>query len=175
MDGKKLCRSHDGRHERDGIWMVSAWASENQIVLGQSKVDEKSHEITAIPQLLSQLDLSGCGITVDASNTQTTIAQQIVAAQADYIMAVKGNQGTFTARSINQGHGPPSLGGQPTSVSLLSAASQPMGELASSHQAGDCALCPQQGQNGSHNPLFYQQLAGFSFRFLDSYPGSLAD
>lgn len=127
MDGKKLRRSHDNRHDRDGIWMVSAWASENRMVLGQSKVDEKSNEITAIPQLLAQLDLSGCVVTVDAINTQTAIARQIIDAQADYIMAVKGNQGTLhddlyllfegfedemyqqvnydTARTINQGHG----------------------------------------------------------------------
>ena len=95
MDGKKLRRSGDRRHARDGIWMVSAWASENRMVLGQTKVDEKSNEITAIPQLLAQLDLSGCIVTVDALNTQTAIAQQIVEAQADYMMAVKGNQGTL--------------------------------------------------------------------------------
>jgi predicted transposase YbfD/YdcC len=95
MDGKQLRRSHDRQHERDGIWMVSAWASENRIVLGQTKVDDKSNEITAIPHLLAQLDLSGCVVTVDALNTQTKIAEQIVAADADYIMAVKGNQGTM--------------------------------------------------------------------------------
>lgn len=95
FDGKKLRRSHDSRHDRDGIWMVSAWASDNRMVLGQTKVDEKSNEITAIPQLLAQLDLSGCVVTVDALNTQTAIAKQIVAAQADYIMAVKGNQGAL--------------------------------------------------------------------------------
>lgn len=127
MDGKKLRRSHDGRHERDGIWMVSAWASKNQMVLGQTKMNEKSNEITAIPKLLKQLDLSGCVVTVDALNTQTAIAQQIIDAQADYIMALKGNQGTLyediqllfegfedelyqdvkyqTARRTNQGHG----------------------------------------------------------------------
>jgi predicted transposase YbfD/YdcC len=127
MDGKKLRRSGDCRHARDGIWMVSAWASENRMVLGQRKVDEKSNEITAIPQLLAQLDLSGCIVTVDALNTQTAIAKQIVDAQADYIMAVKGNQGTLyedlqllfegfeaelyqqvryeTARSTHQAHG----------------------------------------------------------------------
>ncbi len=60
IDGKKLRRSHDGRHERDGIWMVSAWSSDNRMVLAQTKVAEKSNEITAIPQLLAQLDLSGC-------------------------------------------------------------------------------------------------------------------
>lgn len=127
IDGKKLRRSGDSLHKREGIWMVSAWASENRIVLGQTKVDDKSNEITAIPQLLAQLDLSGCVVTVDALNTQTKIAKQIVDAQADYIMAVKGNQGTLyqdlqllfegfesemyqdvlyqTARTVNQAHG----------------------------------------------------------------------
>lgn len=127
MDGKKLRGSGDSRHARDGIWMVSAWASENRMVLGQTKVAEKSNEITAIPQLLAQLDLSGCIVTVDALNTQTAFAQQIIDAQADYIMAVKGNQGTLyddlkllfdgfeeemyqsvhyeTARSTNSAHG----------------------------------------------------------------------
>jgi predicted transposase YbfD/YdcC len=93
IDGKKLRRSHDRQHERDGIWMVSAWASENKMVLGQVKVDDKSNEITAVPQLLAQLDLAGCVVTVDALNTQTSIAQQIIKADADYIMAVKRNHG----------------------------------------------------------------------------------
>ena len=127
LDGKKLRRSGDSRHARGGIWMVSAWASENRMVLAQTKVDEKSNEITAIPQLLAQLDLSGCLVTVDALNTQTALAKQIIDAQADYIMAVKGNQGTLyedlkllfegfetemyqgvgydTARTTNQAHG----------------------------------------------------------------------
>jgi predicted transposase YbfD/YdcC len=95
MDGKKLRPSHGRQHERDGIGMVRAWASENRMVLGQSKVDDKSSEITAIPPLLAQLDLSGCEVTVDALNTQTAIAQQLIDAGADYIMAVKGNQGTL--------------------------------------------------------------------------------
>ena len=90
-------------------------------------MDDKSNEITAIPELLDQLDLSGCVVTVDALNTQTAIAQQIVDGKADYIMAVKGNQGTLyqdlqflfdgfetemyqdviyhTARTVNQTHG----------------------------------------------------------------------
>lgn len=95
IDGKKLRRSHDRQHERDGIWMVSAWASENKMVLGQVKVDDKSNEITAVPQLLAQLDLAGCVVTVDALNTQTSIAQQIIKADADYIMAVKRNHGNL--------------------------------------------------------------------------------
>jgi len=95
MDGKKLRRSQEQRKGRDGIWMVSAWASENRLVLGQKKVDEKSNEITAVPELLAQLDISGCVVTLDAINTQTAIAKQIVNADADYILAVKKNQGTL--------------------------------------------------------------------------------
>lgn len=95
IDGKKLRRSQETRKGRDGIWMVSAWASENRLVLGQKKVDEKSNEITAVPDLLAQLDISGCVVTLDALNTQTTTAKQIVKADADYILAVKKNQGTL--------------------------------------------------------------------------------
>jgi len=95
LDGKKLRRSQDKHKGRDGIWIVSAWANENRLVLGQKKVDEKSNEITAIPDLLAQLDITGCVVTVDALNTQTAIAKQIVDAHADYIMAVKKNQGTL--------------------------------------------------------------------------------
>lgn len=95
LDGKKLRRSHETRKGREGIWMVSAWASENRLVLGQKKVDEKSNEITAIPKLLAELDITGCVVTMDALNTQTAIAKQIVDAHADYILAVKKNQGTL--------------------------------------------------------------------------------
>lgn len=95
LDGKKLRRSHDKQHERDGIWMVSAWAGENRMVLGQTKVNEKSNEITAIPQLLNLLDISGCVVTLDALGTQTNIAQRILDAHADYILPVKDNQSTL--------------------------------------------------------------------------------
>lgn len=95
VDGKKLRRSQDKQHERDGICMVSAWAGENRLVLGQSKVADQSNEITAIPQLLSALDISGCIVTMDALGTQTDIAHQIVKARADYILPVKANQGTL--------------------------------------------------------------------------------
>ena len=78
--------------------MVSAWASENRMVLGQVKVDDKSNEITAIPQLLELLDLSGCIVTIDAMGCQKDIAAQIVAQEADYVLALKGNQsGLFEA------------------------------------------------------------------------------
>jgi predicted transposase YbfD/YdcC len=95
LDGKKLRRSHDKQHERNGIWMVSAWAGENRMVLGQVKVDEKSNEISAIPRLLAALDISGCVVTVDALGTQIAIAQQIIDAGADYILPIKDNQGTL--------------------------------------------------------------------------------
>jgi predicted transposase YbfD/YdcC len=77
--------------------MVSAWASENRLVLGQVKTDEKSNEITAIPERLKVLALKGCIVTIDAMGCQTEIAQQIVAAEADYVLALKGNQGTLHA------------------------------------------------------------------------------
>lgn len=73
--------------------MVSAWATENKIVLGQRKVDEKSNGITAIPELLKMLDLSGCIVTIDAMGTQTAIAKTIREVDADYVLSIKGNQG----------------------------------------------------------------------------------
>lgn len=73
--------------------MVSAWATANQLVLGQRKVNDKSNEITAIPQLLKVLELAGCFVVVDAIGTQTKIAKAIIDQGADYILAVKENQG----------------------------------------------------------------------------------
>jgi len=66
FDGKKLRRSQDSSHDQDGIWMVSAWMEANRMVIGQHKVAEKSNEITAIPALLAQLDITGCVVTIDA-------------------------------------------------------------------------------------------------------------
>lgn len=73
--------------------MVSAWANANNMVLGQVKVEDKSNEITAIPKLLEMLDLSGAIVTIDAMGCQTEIADGIINNEADYILAVKGNQG----------------------------------------------------------------------------------
>jgi len=78
---------------KGAIHMVSAWASANGLALGQVKVDEKSNEITAIPQLLSLLDVSGYIVTIDAMGCQKEIAQKIVTGGADYVLAVKENQG----------------------------------------------------------------------------------
>jgi predicted transposase YbfD/YdcC len=95
IDGKTLRRSHDGSNDKKAIHMISAWASSNQMVLGQLKTEEKSNEITAIPCLLKLLDISGCIITIDAMGTQKKIAATIIDKEADYILAVKENQKTL--------------------------------------------------------------------------------
>jgi predicted transposase YbfD/YdcC len=95
VDGKQLRGSKDIPGGKEGIYMVSAWASQNRLVLGQRKVDDQSNEITAIPELLDLLALSGCIVTIDAIGCQTEIAQKIIAREADYVLAVKRNQGTL--------------------------------------------------------------------------------
>lgn len=92
IDGKTVRRSHDKAIGKDAIHMVSAWASQNGIALGQRKVDDKSNEITAIPELLRILDVSGCIVTIDAMGCQKEIAQTIRDAKADYVLRVKDNQ-----------------------------------------------------------------------------------
>jgi predicted transposase YbfD/YdcC len=92
LDGKQLRRSHDRRLGKKAIYMVSAWASENGLVLGQRKVDERSNEITAIPKLLDALELSGCIVTTDAMGCQTDIAEKVIENDADYVLVVKANQ-----------------------------------------------------------------------------------
>ncbi len=95
IDGKTLRRSFDAATSKSAIHMVSAWATANQISLGQVVVDEKSNEITAIPQLLRILEISGCLVTIDAMGCQTEIAQAILDAKAHYVLAVKENQRTL--------------------------------------------------------------------------------
>jgi predicted transposase YbfD/YdcC len=93
IDGKVLRRSHDKGIGQAAIDMVSAWASANRVVLGQVKVDDKSNEIRAIPQLLRALEVSGCIVTIDAMGCQTEIAEIIVEQDAEYVLALKDNQG----------------------------------------------------------------------------------
>jgi predicted transposase YbfD/YdcC len=93
IDGKQLRGSMNNYLGKGAIYMVNAWANTNQVALGQRKVDAKSNEITAIPELLAMLEISGCIITIDAMGCQTEIAHQIVAQQGDYVLAVKENQG----------------------------------------------------------------------------------
>lgn len=95
IDGKCLRRSVDKASKKAAIYMVSAWAQQNNLVLGQVKVDDKSNEITAIPKLLSRLDIAGAVITVDAMGCQKKIAEQIVRQGGDYVFSLKGNQGNL--------------------------------------------------------------------------------
>lgn len=127
IDGKTVRRSHDHANGKAAIHMVSAWASANRLILGQVKVDDKSNEITAIPELLQVLTIQGCLITIDAMGRQRDIAQQILDQGADYVLALKDNQKTLSSdvvemfanaqthaidelvidetRSVNKGHG----------------------------------------------------------------------
>jgi predicted transposase YbfD/YdcC len=123
VDGKTLRRSKDGTLGKGAIEMVSVWASENDLVLAQDKIEETTNEITAIPELLGLLDLEGCVVTIDAVGCQTEIAEAIIDQGADYVLAVKDNQATLrediqTAvehtgrfnqpdyhKTVNKGHG----------------------------------------------------------------------
>lgn len=92
LDGKALRRAlNQGQNVK---YVVSAWAESNGLVLGQLKVADKSNEITAVPELLRVLELSGCIVTIDAMGCQKKIAKEIIEADADYVLALKGNQET---------------------------------------------------------------------------------
>jgi len=93
IDGKTVCGSRDAKTK--AIHMVSAWASVNQLVMGQVKTAEKSNEITAIPTLLDLLELKDCIVTIDAMGCQKDIAERIVKQEADYVFSLKGNQTTL--------------------------------------------------------------------------------
>jgi predicted transposase YbfD/YdcC len=95
IDGKTVRRSHDHAKSKQAIHLVSAWATETGIALGHVKVDDKSNEITAIPQLLKLLQINGCMVTIDAIGCQKEIAQAILDKGADYLLAVKDNQKTL--------------------------------------------------------------------------------
>jgi predicted transposase YbfD/YdcC len=95
IDGKNLCGSREPVKGKRALNMVSAWVSEQSMVMGQLKCEEKSNEITAIPELLKILDLEGCVVSIDAIGCQKEIVKQIVEKGADYVIAVKENQGTL--------------------------------------------------------------------------------
>lgn len=95
IDGKTIRRTKDIAKNKKATHIVSAWANKNQLALGQLKVDDKSNEITAIPELLKLLDIKDCIITIDAMGTQTDIAKTIVKGGAEYILPVKENQKTL--------------------------------------------------------------------------------
>jgi predicted transposase YbfD/YdcC len=95
VDGKAARRSHNRRKGLGALHSVSVWASEFGLSLGQVACAEKSNEITAIPELLRLVDIKGTIITIDAMGTQKAIAEQIINSEADYVLALKGNQGTL--------------------------------------------------------------------------------
>ncbi len=95
IDGKTLRGSYSTEAGKSAIHMVSAWSSANGVVLGQEKTAAKSNEITAIPELLNSLAIQGCLVSIDAMGCQKDIAKQIIAKQGDYLLALKGNQGTL--------------------------------------------------------------------------------
>jgi predicted transposase YbfD/YdcC len=101
VDGKTARRSHDRRKGLGALHAVSVWASEFGLSLGQVACDDKSNEITAIPELLRLVDIHGAIITIDAMGTQKAIAAQIVDSGADYVLALKGNQETLHQQVIH--------------------------------------------------------------------------
>jgi predicted transposase YbfD/YdcC len=127
LDGKQLRGSQDRGVGTAPIHMLSAWATENQLVLGQLRIDEKTNEMTALPELLAALDVRGCIVTVDALGCQTEVAQTIVDCGGDYLLALKANHPLlfadsewlfsdldaagvevappFVARTVNKDHG----------------------------------------------------------------------
>jgi len=95
IDGKTSRRSYQTKGSKEAIHMVSAFAARQRIVLGQVKVSEKSNEIVAIPALLDMMTIEGAVVTIDAMGCQRDIAAKIIEKKADYILALKGNQGTL--------------------------------------------------------------------------------
>lgn len=95
IDGKTVRRSYQKKGDEDPIHVVSAFAARQRMVLGQTKVGDKSNEIVAIPALLELLAIEGAVVTIDAMGCQRAIAQKIIDKKADYILALKGNQGTL--------------------------------------------------------------------------------
>lgn len=95
IDGKTLCGTYTTKDPHSALHMVSAWASKNNLILGQIKTEKKSNEITAIPKLLDMIDVQNCTITIDAMGCQKEIAKKIIQNKANYVLALKGNQGTL--------------------------------------------------------------------------------
>jgi predicted transposase YbfD/YdcC len=95
IDGKALRGSHDRKNQLGALFLVSAWSVENGVSLGQLATEAKSNEITAIPELIENIDVSGAIVTIDAAGCQKSLAAQIVDARGEYIFSLKGNQGNL--------------------------------------------------------------------------------
>ena len=118
IDGKTHRGSYDRESKLKALHTVSAWSSEHRLVLGQTKVNAKSNEVTAIPELLDILDISGCIITIDAMGTQKLIAEKIIAADADYILSLKDNHPTLHQQVKNWFETAQSIGFEGIDVSI---------------------------------------------------------
>jgi predicted transposase YbfD/YdcC len=92
LDGKAARRSHDAKNELGPLHVVTAWAGEYGLALGQQVCEEKSNEIAAIPELLKKIDVRGGVVTIDAMGAQKAIAEEVIRGKADYVLALKGNQ-----------------------------------------------------------------------------------
>lgn len=93
IDGKALRRSHDQKNHLGALFLVSAWSVRHGLSLGQLATEEKSNEITAIPELIDHIDVTGATVTIDAAGCQKHIAAKIVEGGGEYVLALKGNQG----------------------------------------------------------------------------------
>ena len=100
IDGKALRRSHDRRNDLGPLFLVSAWSVEGGLSLGQLATEEKSNEITAIPELIEKINVQGAVLTIDAAGCQRNIAQLIIDLKGDYVLALKGNQGNLHKQII---------------------------------------------------------------------------
>lgn len=101
IDGKVIKGSGNRQKGKEPLWIVSAFASELDLVLAQTEVASKSNEITAIPKILEWLSIQGCVVSIDAMGCQKDIARQIIEKKGDYVLAVKGNQGSLHEEIIN--------------------------------------------------------------------------
>lgn len=101
IDGKSMRRSHDRRRGLGALHIVSAWATERGIVLGQLATEEKSNEITAIPELFDSINVQGTIVTIDAAGCQKNIARDIINGGGDFVLALKGNQGNLHAAVVD--------------------------------------------------------------------------
>ena len=101
IDGKALRRSHNRKKSLGPLFLVSAWSVQRGISLGQLATEEKSNEITAIPELLDQIELNNATVTIDAAGCQKNIAAKIIDKGGDYLLALKGNQGTLYRAAID--------------------------------------------------------------------------
>ena len=202
IDGKTVRRSHDKRAGKQAIHLVSAWASANTLTLGQVKTEDKSNEITAIPRLLEMLELSGCIVTIDAMGCQKEIAQGILDRGAEYVLAVKQNQGQLYqdvrdlfegaeewdfdgvphdyATALNKGHGRIerrecwSISDPPELAEGLPGVPEHRRGMARAALGGESEVPPgDRGRNNCPSQVFHQQSGGIGQKVAGNSAGPL--